>query len=284
MNRIRRIASALYLALTLAAGALLLLPLILESSPWPRIAADYLQESAIEDTGARNTVSAIYLGYRVFDTLGETIVLLVAVSGTIGIIAQAGAALARGYENLDAQGSAAGRNHSGAEESKATGISVGMGSRAPSFPEADAKPKIQPVHRRLRTVLLEVVTGKLGPVVLVFGIYVMLYGHLSPGGGFQGGVVIASGIVFLALGGRKGASTRLTEPTVLAALEGAGFLLLVLAGLAGIVTGGGFFANVLELAGLPSVAFIILLNAVIGIKVGAGIGFMCIAMLGRVDH
>lgn len=37
----------------------------------------------IEETGAINLVSSIYLGYRVFDTLGETIILLLAVSGII---------------------------------------------------------------------------------------------------------------------------------------------------------------------------------------------------------
>ena len=38
-------------------------------------------DRAVEDTGSVNAVTAIYLGYRAFDTLGETIVLLLAVSG-----------------------------------------------------------------------------------------------------------------------------------------------------------------------------------------------------------
>jgi multicomponent Na+:H+ antiporter subunit B len=250
----KRIIVIFQYSVTIIAAAALLLPLILASAPWPAAARDHLQERAVAETGAINTVSAIYLGYRVFDTLGETIVLLVAVSGTIGIIAHAGGTLARGYE----------------DRSPVAGADPGAeGSPAPP--------------RRLRTVLLEVVTGKLGPIVLIFGLYVMLYGHLSPGGGFQGGVVIASGIVFLALGGRVGASTRLIEPRVLSTLETSGFLLLVLASLVGIPAGSGFFSNVMTLIGLPPVAFIIMLNAVIGIKVGAGIGFMCIAMLGRVS-
>ncbi len=43
-------------------------------------------ESATEDTGAVNLVSAIYLGYRAFDTVGETIVLLLAVAGSTYLI------------------------------------------------------------------------------------------------------------------------------------------------------------------------------------------------------
>jgi multicomponent Na+:H+ antiporter subunit B len=42
---------------------------------------DYLVENGSRETGALNLVTAIYLGYRAFDTLGETVVLLLAVSG-----------------------------------------------------------------------------------------------------------------------------------------------------------------------------------------------------------
>jgi multicomponent Na+:H+ antiporter subunit B len=43
-------------------------------------------ENGIEDTGAVNLVTAIYLGYRAFDTLGETVVLLLAVSGVVFLL------------------------------------------------------------------------------------------------------------------------------------------------------------------------------------------------------
>lgn len=42
---------------------------------------EYIVERGVAETGAQNLVTAIYLGYRAFDTLGETIVLLIAVSG-----------------------------------------------------------------------------------------------------------------------------------------------------------------------------------------------------------
>jgi len=45
----------------------------------------YVREHALEQTGAINAVSAIYLNYRFFDTLGETIVLLLVVSGVLVI-------------------------------------------------------------------------------------------------------------------------------------------------------------------------------------------------------
>lgn len=246
----RKVSASFILQITLSLTAVLavLLPVFLSDAPWPVIARDYLELNGVRESGAKNLVSAIYLGYRAFDTLGETIVLLVAVSGTITIIAHSGISLAKGFGD-----------------------------------EGTVKARSKTLATARRTELIDVVTGKLGPIVLMFGLYVMLFGHLSPGGGFQGGVVIASGIVFIALGSKTDDSTRLQEAGVLARIEAAGFLLLVLASLAGIPGGQGFFGNPLALAGASPVGYIIVLNAVIGLKVGAGIGFMCVAMLGRTE-
>ncbi|MFO7850295.1 MAG: hydrogenase subunit MbhD domain-containing protein [Spirochaetia bacterium] len=51
---------------------------------------DYLFAHGHEETGALNLVSAVYLGYRAFDTFGETIVLLCAVSGSIYFLSKNG--------------------------------------------------------------------------------------------------------------------------------------------------------------------------------------------------
>ena len=244
----RSIFTFLQTFLTLAAVLAVVVPVFLSEVPWPTSARNYLEARGEADSGARNLVSAIYLGYRAFDTLGETIVLLVAVSGTISIIAHSGISLARGFGE------------------EALNRTIGG-----------------PRLRHRRTELIDVVTGKLGPIVLIFGLYVMLFGHLSPGGGFQGGVVIASGIVFIALGSKNEDSTRLQEAGVLARIEAAGFLSLILAALSGMVTGSGFFGNPLAGIGASPVSYIVILNAVIGLKVGAGIGFMCVAMMGRTE-
>jgi multicomponent Na+:H+ antiporter subunit B len=212
--------------LSLAGVLAIVLPIFLSSGSWPDTARNYLEQNGFIETGARNLVSAIYLGYRAFDTLGETIVLLVAVSGTIGIISHSGISLARGY----------GRE----EESQSSKKSL---------------------LQIKRTELLDVVTGKMGPIVLIFGLYVMLYGHLSPGGGFQGGVVIASGIVFLALGSKNDSSIRLQEAPVLARIEASGFLMLIIASLIGIPGGAGFFGNPLSSSEEFKVGYIIILNS-----------------------
>lgn len=227
----------------LALIAAVTLPLFFDGNPWPEASRDYLESKGLEESGARNLVSAIYLGYRAYDTLGETIVLLVAVTGTIGILKKAGAVLDDGT----------------------------------SFALPGEKRK----SNYMRTHLLETVTGKLGPIVLLFGFYVMLYGHLSPGGGFQGGVVVASGIVFLALGSSGEVRSGLIRQDVLGRIEALSFLMLLLVSMSGIFLGSGFLDNPLKgYSSLPA-AYIILLNIIIGLKVGAGIGVMCIIMLGK---
>jgi multicomponent Na+:H+ antiporter subunit B len=48
--------------------------------------AAHILENGTEETGAFNLVTAIYLGYRAYDTLGETVVLLLAVSGIVYLV------------------------------------------------------------------------------------------------------------------------------------------------------------------------------------------------------
>lgn len=246
MGRMTHSFRIIQLILAMLLMALLTLPIFLCESAWPTIARDYLVANGEAESGALNLVSAIYLGYRAFDTLGETIVLLVAVVGTMALLAR--------VEPLVGSGD--------------TGFSLDLEKRK---------------SHTLRTHLLEVVTGKIGPIVLLFGFYVMLYGHLSPGGGFQGGVIIASGIIFLALGNQHEGASVLSKPSVLGGIETLAFLAFVVVAISGVFLDKGFFGNPLSHTDSPE-GFIILLNAIIGMKVGASISFMCIAMMGGGSH
>ncbi len=75
----------LELAPVLVLGAAILVPLACMPEP-PSALRDFCVERAIEETGAPNLVSAIYLGWRAYDTLGETIVLLLAVTGAVFLL------------------------------------------------------------------------------------------------------------------------------------------------------------------------------------------------------
>ena len=53
--------------------------------------------------------------------------------------------------------------------------------------------------RRPGSELLKIGSAFLTPLIVLFGVYIFTHGHLTPGGGFQGGVVIASGILLLTM-------------------------------------------------------------------------------------
>jgi len=97
------------------------------------------------DVGGENSVTAIYLVYRVYDTLFEALMLLVSVMAVIHLSWHTETAVSHGkpsyLRNLD----------------KAVFI--------------------------IRIIC---------PIILVFGVYLITHGHLSAGGGFQGGVLIAT--------------------------------------------------------------------------------------------
>ena len=129
-----------------------------------------------------------------------------------------------------------------------------------------------------KTDMLDVTARKLSPFILLFGCYVISYGHLSPGGGFQGGVVLASGVILLILClGVKPIQTLFPLKAV-NAVEACGFLIFLLLGLVGLAIGGHFLENFLPIGTIgevPSAGFILILNLVIGMKVGAGVTLMC---------
>lgn len=74
----------LSLALVLALGAVLVVGIGKVASP-PELLRSYFASHGVEETGSVNLVSSIYLGYRAFDTMGETVVLFLAVAGVMAL-------------------------------------------------------------------------------------------------------------------------------------------------------------------------------------------------------
>ena len=94
------------------------------------------------------------------------------------------------------------------------------------------------------SVVVRTIARILVPVVLVFGAYVILHGHLTPGGGFQGGAVAASAVALVLVAFGAPEVGRLKAP--LSTLEDLGGVAFVALGFVGI--GFTFFAN--SLAGM----------------------------------
>jgi multicomponent Na+:H+ antiporter subunit B len=111
------------------------------------------------------------------------------------------------------------------------------------------------------------------PISLVVGLEIATHGHLTPGGGFQGGVMIGSAISAAFVLGHYRAFNALASKPAADGVEGAAVTGFVAVGISGLVAGTAFLANVLPL-GKPltflSAGTIWVLNAVVGTAVGAG--------------
>jgi len=95
----------------------------------------------------------------------------------------------------------------------------------------------------MHDMVLEMVARLLIPMVQLFGLYVLLHGHLSPGGGFSGGTIIAASLIFYSLVFRfSGRKHRLQHDTSLL-FEAGGALLYIVLGLVGIGFGYNFLTN-----------------------------------------
>jgi len=93
------------------------------------------------------------------------------------------------------------------------------------------------------SVIVRTVSRFVYGLILVFGFYVIMHGHLTPGGGFQGGAVVASAFALLLVAfGAAGLKGRLNAH-LLQSLEEVGALAFLALGFLGI--GTAFFYNLL---------------------------------------
>lgn len=116
-------------------------------------------EQGIEETGAINFVAGMILDYRAFDTLGESHVLFIAACCVLILL------------RID-------RKKDG---------SVSEAKMEAEENDRRFEPKNDKILQKAAFVLV--------PPVIIFGIYVVLNGHLSPGGGFSGGAIIGAGLI-----------------------------------------------------------------------------------------
>ncbi len=134
------------------------------------------------------------------------------------------------------------------------------------------------------TKIVKTLTNISLPLIIIFGLYVITHGHLTPGGGFQGGAIVASGLAMVLVAyGSKWTATKIKEKD-LSALESLGALIFITVAFLGIVFGGMFFSNFIAgtnfpFGGIPlngaadinSGGTLPLMNFAVGLKVIAGL-------------
>ncbi len=107
-------------------------------------------------------------------------------------------------------------------------------------------------------------------IIILYGIYIITHGHLTPGGGFGGGVIIALALLNVLLAYGREFTGNWLNIKFLHGLEAASVTAFLVVGILGILIGGAFLANFIshgQLFHLVSAGTIPVLNIVIGVKV-----------------
>ncbi len=180
----------------------------------------YIEKSPV-DLKVSNSVTAIVVNYRGFDTLGEVTVLFLAATGLGSIMYR--------------------RKQKGEKEVRAK----------------------NPSSR-----IIQIGSQILFPMIILLGGYVFIHGHLSPGGGFQGGAIIATASLLMLISYRKFKVSH-NAITWIESIAGVVFASL---GFIGLVLGRTFLENFLptgELNDLLSGGIIGIIYIAVGFKVAS---------------
>jgi energy-converting hydrogenase B subunit I len=144
------------------------------------------------------------------------------------------------------------------------------------------------------SIILKLFVFPISLIIICLGINTILGGHITPGGGFQGGAMIAGGLIFCIITYGLSKSPFKITHNFMASMESAGALAYVFLGLAGLLFSGFYLYNLgVDLYGIVPAAvqtifnypdpinagIIPYLNYVVGIKVLVGLSAVVIAFL-----
>lgn len=132
-----------------------------------------------------------------------------------------------------------------------------------------------------KSVIVKCASDLFLPLACVFGCYVVLHGHLSPGGGFQGGVLIASAILLVFLGYGSSKVKQTFSKHKLHSSETIAEIIYVVIALIGVFAGLGFCFNFVFAGQQADTS--ILMNHAVGYHVMGGIICLLIMMLSLLD-
>lgn len=131
------------------------------------------------------------------------------------------------------------------------------------------------------SLIVKTITNIVIGFIFIYGVYIILHGHLTPGGGFAGGVIIAGVFILRLLAFGSSVKTEKKSSTTTSVFESIGGLLFIGIAILGLLLAGTFFLNFLP-KGTPlhllSAGIIPFCNIAISIKVGAGLFSIFLAL------
>lgn len=144
------------------------------------------------------------------------------------------------------------------------------------------------------TVIVRSAADFLSPFVMTYGFYIVLHGHLTPGGGFQGGAVIATGVALMLVSNHFSEIFKVFKRGLFGLCEQVGLLLFIILGFSALWNGHSFLYNWLGVFGgilgqpvsygtnpgnLNTAGLIPVLNLAIGLEVLGALSLIIFSML-----
>jgi multicomponent Na+:H+ antiporter subunit B len=200
---------------------------------YPGPYGDVLNQVAVGERKATDVVSAVNFDYRGFDTLGEEFIFFTSVAGVAMLLRRT-------------------------KEERRSGEDEDRG-------EDRAPPRTSDAMRIFGVGLVW--------LTVIFGLYMVTHGQVTQGGGFQGGVVLATAPLVVYLSAEARTFMRVAAKETVEIGESLGAAGYVLIGLAGLVAGAEFLRNVVPLGQpeqITSAGTIALLNLTVGLEIAGG--------------
>jgi multisubunit Na+/H+ antiporter MnhB subunit len=133
------------------------------------------------------------------------------------------------------------------------------------------------------TVIVKKTTQLIAGMIFLYGVYVIVHGHLTPGGGFAGGVILAGSFILLILAFGSDYLKLLQKESGSTLMENLSILIVLLLALSGVLIGTKiFFSNWLPkgtVGELVSAGILPLYNIFVGIEVAASILTIFLALV-----
>jgi multicomponent Na+:H+ antiporter subunit B len=222
-----------------------------------------LNRVTVSERHATDVITAINFDFRGLDTMGEEFILFAASIGLVVLLRE------QRDEHVDPErADEAGDPEQSGDES---------GEPAPG---GESRPEVRAIGdrsggHRLHTSPALLATGRwlVGPL-LVLGVYIVTHGQLTPGGGFQGGVVLAAAVILVFVAGGRVAMAPIRPTGAAEALEAVGAGGYVVIGIAGLIAGMRFLSNFLPLGtvgSLLSSGTITSLSTIVGLEVAGAL-------------
>ncbi len=137
---------------------------------------------------------------------------------------------------------------------------------------------------RIKNVILPCGCDAILPLALVYVFYVILHGHLSPGGGFQGGVLMVAAVLLIYFGHGYQTTVQTLSLGFLRKTEGVAVTLYIAIAMLGVVAGAQFCQNVAfnngAIGDLISSGTISWMDEAVGLNVLTGVAVLALSMLG----